>query len=185
MHDAAWRDAYRGVIPGREFERMIARRGPPGGACDLARQRCWSRLRRRVAGYVSYGRNRVPALSFGGEIFELYLAPECRARVRAALVRGARKDLADHGYPTFLVWALADNERAMGVYAAGRQIVRRAPENFGGEEGNASLSALGEPPTLREDPSSAHISSCSQPWTNEREFDAVSIGRTRRTTSMS
>ena len=28
VHDAAWRDAYRGIIPGRELERMIARRGP-------------------------------------------------------------------------------------------------------------------------------------------------------------
>src|SRR5271166_6192203 len=28
VHDAAWRDAYRGVIPGRELERMVARRGP-------------------------------------------------------------------------------------------------------------------------------------------------------------
>jgi len=28
VHDAAWRDAYQGVIPGRELERMIARRGP-------------------------------------------------------------------------------------------------------------------------------------------------------------
>ena len=29
-----------------------------------------------VAGYASYGRNRMPALTYGGEIFELYLTPE-------------------------------------------------------------------------------------------------------------
>ena len=28
VHDAAWRDAYLGIIPGRELERMIQRRGP-------------------------------------------------------------------------------------------------------------------------------------------------------------
>ena len=28
VHDEAWREAYRGVIPGRELERMIVRRGP-------------------------------------------------------------------------------------------------------------------------------------------------------------
>ena len=28
VHDEAWREAYRGVIPGRELERMIKRRGP-------------------------------------------------------------------------------------------------------------------------------------------------------------
>ena len=28
VHDAAWRQAYRGIIPGKDLERMIARRGP-------------------------------------------------------------------------------------------------------------------------------------------------------------
>ena len=28
VHDSAWREAYQGVIPGRELERMILRRGP-------------------------------------------------------------------------------------------------------------------------------------------------------------
>ena len=78
VHDAAWRDAYQGVIPGRELERMIARRGPMWWRNAIARG---SRLLvldfgDKLAGYVSYGRNRVPALTYSGEIFELYLAPE-------------------------------------------------------------------------------------------------------------
>ncbi|HLS19505.1 MAG TPA: GNAT family N-acetyltransferase, partial [Paracoccaceae bacterium] len=28
LHGAAWRSAYRGIIPGVTLERMIARRGP-------------------------------------------------------------------------------------------------------------------------------------------------------------
>src|SRR5215475_8671305 len=28
VHDLAWRNAYRGLIPGRELERMVERRGP-------------------------------------------------------------------------------------------------------------------------------------------------------------
>ena len=28
VHDSAWREAYQGVIPGRELQRMILRRGP-------------------------------------------------------------------------------------------------------------------------------------------------------------
>ena len=28
VHDDAWREAYRGIIPGRELERMVQRRGP-------------------------------------------------------------------------------------------------------------------------------------------------------------
>ena len=78
VHDAAWRDAYRGVIPGRELERMIARRGPRWWNSAIARG---SRLLvldfdEAIGGYASYGRNRVPSLPYHGEIFELYLAPE-------------------------------------------------------------------------------------------------------------
>ena len=28
VHDAAWREAYLGVIPGRELQKMVTRRGP-------------------------------------------------------------------------------------------------------------------------------------------------------------
>ena len=38
VHDAAWREAYRGVIPGRELERMIARRGPAWWRLAIARR---------------------------------------------------------------------------------------------------------------------------------------------------
>ena len=78
VHDAAWRDAYRGLIPGRELERMIARRGPRWWHSAILRG---SRLLvldfdETIGGYASYGRNRVPSLLYGGEIFELYIAPE-------------------------------------------------------------------------------------------------------------
>ena len=38
VHDAAWREAYRGVIPGRELERMIARRGAAWWRLAIARR---------------------------------------------------------------------------------------------------------------------------------------------------
>src|ERR1700722_14662885 len=77
VHDAAWREAYRGVIPGRELERMIARRGPEWWRLAIARRTPLLVLEfgDSVVGYISYGRNRVPALGYGGEIFELYRAP--------------------------------------------------------------------------------------------------------------
>src|SRR5271156_5084118 len=111
VHDAAWRQAYRGIIPGRELEKMIARRGPRWWHSAILRG---SRLvvldfDESIGGYASYGRNRVPSLSFGGEIFELYIAPEFQGiGFGKKLFAAARKDLAEHGYATFLVWALAD-----------------------------------------------------------------------------
>jgi ribosomal protein S18 acetylase RimI-like enzyme len=137
VHDAAWREAYLGVIPGRDLERMIQRRGPTwwrrailGGTrltvLDFADQ---------IAGYASYGRNRMPSLPFGGEIFELYLAPEYQgAGLGRRMFQWARSDLAAHGYGSFVVWALAGNERAIDFYQRlGGAVVRRAPERFGPE----------------------------------------------------
>ncbi len=135
VHDASWRDAYRGIIPGRELERMVARRGPKWWQTAIRRGSRLSVLdfHDAIGGYTSYGRNRVPALPFGGEIFELYLAPEFQGLgFGRRLFEAARKDLADHGYGTVLVWALADNERAIEFYGRlGGRVVRRAEERFG------------------------------------------------------
>ena len=137
VHDAAWRDAYRGLIPGRELECMIARRGPSWWDAAIARG---SRLLvldfdDAIGGYASYGRNRVPALPHRGEIFELYLAPHFQGLgFGRRLFEAVRADLADHGYPSLLVWALADNERALAFYERlGGTLIRSAPELFGAE----------------------------------------------------
>src|SRR5690606_30230788 len=77
VHDAAWRYAYRGILPGVELERMIERRGP----------NWWARAIRRhvivlvlevagtIAGYATLGPSRMRGLPFKGEIYEIYLAP--------------------------------------------------------------------------------------------------------------
>jgi len=137
VHDAAWRDAYLGIIPGRELERMIQRRGPKwwrqailGGTrltvLDFAGQ---------IAGYSSYGRNRMPQLAYAGEVFELYLAPEYQGMgLGRRMFSAARDDLAAHGYRSVVVWALAGNDRAVEFYEKlGGTVVRRAPERFGAE----------------------------------------------------
>lgn len=137
VHDAAWRDAYRGVIPGRELERMIARRGPDwwraaikGGTEIIVLD-----FDESISGYASYGHNRVPSLPYRGEIFELYLAPEFQGLgFGRRLFQAARKDLAEYGLTSTLVWALADNERALGFYKhLGGRVAREAEERFGGE----------------------------------------------------
>ena len=137
VHDAAWRDAYRGIIPGRELEKMIARRGPRWWQAAIRRG---SRLMvlefdESIGGYASYGRNRVPALPYAGEIFELYLAPEFQGLgFGRRLFDSARRDLAEYGLISLLVWALADNQRAVDFYQRmGGSVARRAEESFGVE----------------------------------------------------
>ena len=78
VHDSAWRTAYRGILPGTELERMIARRGPNWWERAIRRRVPVMLLEhgREVAGYVTYGQSRARALPFRGEIYEIYLRPE-------------------------------------------------------------------------------------------------------------
>lgn len=134
VHDAAWREAYRGIIPGKSLESMINRRGPRwwlsairGGSRILVLE-----FDGRVAGYASLGRNRVAAIPYAGEIFELYLAPEFQGLgFGARLFAAARADLAAKGYLSVIVWALADNDRALRFYEKlGGVEVWRGTERF-------------------------------------------------------
>jgi ribosomal protein S18 acetylase RimI-like enzyme len=134
-HDASWRDAYRGVIPGAELERMIVRRGPLWWRSAIARGTGLLVLDfdKKIAGYSTYGRNRVPSMPYSGEIFELYLVPEFQGMgFGRRLFDAARRELAEHGYLSTIVWALADNDKALRFYRRlGGLPVRRAEERFG------------------------------------------------------
>jgi ribosomal protein S18 acetylase RimI-like enzyme len=140
VHDAAWREAYQGVIPGRELDKMVARRGPRWWLTAIRRgsQLVVLDFDETIAGYASYGRNRVRSLPYEGEIFELYLAPEFQGLgFGKRLFDVALQDLGDHGYASTIVWALADNDRAIAFYRKmGGKLVRQTEEHFGGETRN-------------------------------------------------
>ncbi|WP_036283877.1 GNAT family N-acetyltransferase [Methylocystis sp. ATCC 49242] len=137
VHDASWRDAYRGVIPGVELERMIARRGPSWWHSAIVRGTGLLVLDydSQIVGYSTYGRNRVPSMPYSGEVFELYLAPQHQGLgFGRRLFNAARRELAEHGYLSTIVWALADNDKALHFYRSlGGQTVRRAEERFGSD----------------------------------------------------
>jgi ribosomal protein S18 acetylase RimI-like enzyme len=135
VHDEAWRLAYRGMIPGRELERMVARRGPAWWAAAIRRGSglMVMRVAGITAGYASFGRNRAPMLGVGGEIYELYVKPEfqgtgCGGRLFAA----ARQELQARGLRGTAVWALADNSSACEFYRhVGGRPAARGTERFG------------------------------------------------------
>ena len=119
MHDDAWREAYRGIIPGRELERMVQRRGPAWWSTIIERGGRVAVLEfdDGIRGYVSYGRNRLAVSPYRGEIFELYLLPEYQGLgFGRRMFDAARRDLAGNRLSGLIVWALADNERACGFY---------------------------------------------------------------------
>ena len=134
-HDEAWRTAYRGIIPGPELEKLINRRGETwwDGAIRKGSRVSVLMFGEQVAGYANYGRNRARSLSYDGEIYELYLRPEYQGLgFGRRLFTSARRDLAQGGLKSLVVWALSDNEPAVEFYRAlGGRAVARSSETFG------------------------------------------------------
>lgn len=120
LHGAAWRSAYRGILPGISLERMIARRGPV----------FWRQIQARggvlilefggtPAGYAVTGPNRVRQLGAEGEIYELYLTAEYQgAGLGRRLFQAARDELRRAARRGMVVRSLAVNENACGFYTA-------------------------------------------------------------------
>ncbi len=134
-HDEAWRGAYQGVIPGVELEKLVTRRGADWWDSAI---RKGSRIAilafgDKVAGYANYGRNRARSLYYDGEIYELYLRPEYQGLgFGRRLFSSARRDLAQSGLKSLVIWALSDNDPAVEFYKAlGGKSVARSSERFG------------------------------------------------------
>ncbi len=136
VFESAWREAYRGIIPGVTLEKMLTRRGPRWWRSTVTRGRplVVIDLGQGVAGYISYGRCRDRSLPAEGEIDEFYLLPEYQGiGLGRRLFRAVRNDLRDKGMSRVAVWALADNERACAFYERmGGRSVARVEERIGG-----------------------------------------------------
>lgn len=136
-HDEAWRCAYQGIIPGPELDKLINRRGPDWWHSALCKGSRIAVLAfgELVAGYANYGRNRARSLHYDGEIYELYLRPEFQGLgFGRKLFSAAQRDLRQSGLQSLVVWALSDNDTAVGFYRAlGGRAVARSSERFGGK----------------------------------------------------
>jgi ribosomal protein S18 acetylase RimI-like enzyme len=134
-HDLAWRTAYQGIIPGPELDKLINRRGAEwwDGAIRKGSRISILQFGDTVAGYANYGRNRARSLAYDGEIFELYLRPEFQGLgFGRRLFSWVRRDLAQSGIKSMVVWALSDNTPAVGFYRTlGGRPVARSGEKFG------------------------------------------------------
>lgn len=134
-HEEAWRHAYQGIIPHLALSRMIARRGPGWWRRALERDMPVLLLQfdGELAGYTSFGRSRMPGTAYGGEIFELYVAPVYQgAGFGRLLFKAAQKKLFSAGHDGLVVWALADNDLACGFYRhLGGRPISEGMDSFG------------------------------------------------------
>ncbi|MBB4041371.1 GNAT superfamily N-acetyltransferase [Microvirga flocculans] len=136
VFDAAWREAYLGIIPGITLEKMLSRRSERWWRSTISRGRplVVLDLGQGAVGYASYGRCRDRSLPANGEIDELYLRPEHQGLgFGRRLFKAVRNDLKDRGLDRIAVWALADNARACAFYAGlGGEPIARVEERIGG-----------------------------------------------------
>ena len=108
-HDEAWRAAYQGIIPGTEPEKLISRRGPEWWHSPI-------RHGSRIVDLEGAGEgDEFQGLGFGRRLFT-----------------AARRDLAQSGLKSLVIWALSDNDPAVEFYRAlGGRAVARSSERFG------------------------------------------------------
>ena len=135
VFDAAWREAYRGIIPGVQLERMVLRRGPKWWGLSLRRGRPVAVIDvdKRIVGYCAYGRCRDASIPVEGEIDELYLLPEYQGvGLGRRLFRAVLNDLGDRVGKRVVVWSLAENARSCRFYESmGGQRFRETTERIG------------------------------------------------------
>lgn len=136
VFDAAWREAYSGIIPGVTLDRMLARRGERWWRSTVTRGRPLVVLDigQGIAGYASYGRCRDRSLPAEGEIDEIYLLPEYQGiGLGRRLFKAVLNDLRHGDMPRVAVWALEENERACAFYEGlGGRRVAQVQERIGG-----------------------------------------------------
>jgi len=135
VHDLAWRNTYRGIIPGLALEKMIARRGETWWACNIRQGGAVLVLEvcGVVAGYVSVGRSRMKRLRYSGEIFELYVHPDYQGLgFGRKLLEAGHALLRRNKLDDIAVRVLTDNERALAFYeTCGGKLVARSHETLG------------------------------------------------------
>jgi ribosomal protein S18 acetylase RimI-like enzyme len=135
IHEAAWREAYLGILPGPTLDSMIARRGSAKWADAFARSAGYRIIDfgGECAGYSHFGGSRTRRAEARAEIYELYLAPEYQGLGLGRRLFAETRALATKAHGAgLIIWALAANERAAAFYRA-----------LGGREGPTTVETLG------------------------------------------
>lgn len=123
LHVAAWRKAYRGIVPDEVLEGLDVGEFELGWKQRLAADPSIlvAEVGGAVAGFAVMGRSSDPDLvpEVTGEVHGLYVAPEHWATgVGRALWDAAFDMLRDHGFVDVVIWTFAANERAHRFYRA-------------------------------------------------------------------
>lgn len=133
IHVETWRTTYAGLLPDRMLAEMNELNHKTNWTNLLLRDRdefvlVAERPKIGVIGFASAGRARRTLEPYQGEIYTLYVTPDCQNQgVGTALLGGAFKRLAEESMNSVMLWVLARNparffyEAMGGLKAAGRK----------------------------------------------------------------
>jgi ribosomal protein S18 acetylase RimI-like enzyme len=120
VHIAAWRDAYRGILPSSHLEgldeEMLTRRRE--GTLRASQLATFVAVREgRIAGYCVAGPNRGSPPTVGGELQAIYLLPgDQGVGLGRQLTCAAAEWLLHHLGESMVVWTFEQNTPARGFY---------------------------------------------------------------------
>lgn len=142
----SWRDAYPTLLPGSYLVDGL----DPGKRLGLWRRRLGRGEgsetvvaaveggavdgEERIVGYATFGRSRVGALPFGGQLYELYLLPESQGRgLGRRLWTAVAEKFLRAGTASMCVEVLEGNPSRYFYEALGGRVVARAAHPFAGQ----------------------------------------------------
>jgi ribosomal protein S18 acetylase RimI-like enzyme len=121
VHVRAWQHAYRGLIPDSYLDSLVpedrasrytfGEHGPGSVRTVLATEGD------ALCGFSTTGPCRDADRQRHGELYALYVAPECLGRgVGRLLIQDARRRLQENGFAQAILWVVTGNVRAERFY---------------------------------------------------------------------
>jgi GNAT superfamily N-acetyltransferase len=117
VHTRTWQAAYRHVFPAEVLNSLDVQERVHGWLERLeADMDVWvAETERGIVGFVAAGPSRTE--DGPGELYAIYVLPEAWSSGAGSALMAAFKDwLEREGYPTAMLWVLADNPRARRFY---------------------------------------------------------------------
>lgn len=154
VHVETWRAAYAGIVPDAYLVRMTESGQAFTWRKILARKQAeetvlvveapqadkaagagkGGREDRRIVAFGSCGAQRDNALTYRGEVFTLYVAPDWQAQGIGRQLLGALfRRLYEAGLPDAMIWVLAENPARFFYERMGGQRIAEREQTFAGE----------------------------------------------------
>jgi GNAT superfamily N-acetyltransferase len=156
LHVRSWQDAYAGLLPADFLGGLDPIRRAShyafGADPDGALGTVVAEAEDRILGFATVGATGDPDRPGAGEVYGLYVDPDCwRRGCGSLLMSDARARLAAHGFTEALLWVLEGNSRAEAFYAADGW-ARDGTERDGdiGPGWRAANTAAGDIPVIHE-----------------------------------